>query len=205
MQLISKYNKGIRFSLCAIDLFSKYAWVVPLKDTKGVIIVTAFQKILNYSKRKPNKIWVDQGSQFYNSQFKKFLKDNNIEIYSIYNDRESAVVEIFIKTWKNKIHKHMAAVSKNVYFDVLDDMVNKYNKTFHRTTEMKPIDVKSNSYAENNVNSNEQDPKFKVGDHVRISKYKNILLKDILQIDQKKFLLLVKLKIQFHGPMLLMI
>ena len=74
MQLISKYNKGIRFLLCAINLFSKYAWVVPIKDKKGVSIVNAFQKNLDKSKRKPNKIWVDQVSEFYNSQFKNFSK-----------------------------------------------------------------------------------------------------------------------------------
>ena len=75
MQLLSKYNKGIRYPLCAIDLFSKYAFVVPLKDKKGTTIVNAFQSILNNSKRKPNKIWVDQGSKFYNAHFKKWLKD----------------------------------------------------------------------------------------------------------------------------------
>ena len=70
MQLISKVNKGFRFLLCIIDIFSKYAWVVPLKDKKGVSIVNAFQKILNDSARKPNKIWVDKGSEFYNNSFK---------------------------------------------------------------------------------------------------------------------------------------
>ena len=69
MQLISKFNKGIRFLLCVVDIFSKYAWVVPLKDKKGVSIVNAFQKILDDSTRKPNKIWVDKGSRFYNSSF----------------------------------------------------------------------------------------------------------------------------------------
>ena len=69
MQLISRYNKGIRFLLCVIDIFSKYAWVVPLKDTRGVSIVTAFQSILKQSNRKPNKIWVDKGSEFYNASF----------------------------------------------------------------------------------------------------------------------------------------
>ena len=78
MQLISKYNKGIRYLLSAIDLFSKYAFVVPLKDKKGTTIVNAFQRILNNSKRKPNKIWVNQRSEFYNTHFKKWLKDNNI-------------------------------------------------------------------------------------------------------------------------------
>ena len=70
MQLISKFNKGFRFSLCVIDIFSKYAWVVPLKDKKGISIVNAFQKILKESDRKSNKIWVDQGNEFYNNSFK---------------------------------------------------------------------------------------------------------------------------------------
>ena len=82
IQLISKYNKGIKYLLCAIDLFSKYAFVVPLKDKKAVSIVNAFQSILGSSKRKPNKICVDQGSEFYNNHFKKWLKDNSIEMYS---------------------------------------------------------------------------------------------------------------------------
>ena len=143
MQLISKYNKGTRYLLCAIDFFSKYGWVVPLKDKK------AFQKILDSSKRKPNKIWIDQDSEFYNNLFKDFLKENNIKIYSTYNEGKSVVAERFIKTLKNKIFKHMTAVSKNVYFDILDDIVNNdnYNTTFHRIIGMKPIDAKSNSYA----------------------------------------------------------
>ena len=86
MQLISKFNKGFRFLLCVIDIFSKYAWVVPLKDKKGVSIVDAFQKILDDSNRKPNKIWVDKGSEFYNSSFKKWFKDNEIGMYSIHNE-----------------------------------------------------------------------------------------------------------------------
>ena len=74
MQLLSKYNKGIRFLLCVIGIFSKYAWVVPLKDKKGISIVKAFQSILKQSNRKPNKIWVDKGSEFYNAYFKKWLQ-----------------------------------------------------------------------------------------------------------------------------------
>ena len=126
-------------------------------------------------------------------------------MYSTYNEGKSVVAERFIRTLKNKIFKHMTAISKNVYFDVLDDIVNKYNNNVHKTTKMKPIDVTDNSYAEYNENSDKNDPKFKVDDNVRISKYKTFLLKDILQIGQKKFLLLIKLKIQFLGLMLLMI
>ena len=89
-------------------------------------------------------------------------------MYSTYNQGKSVVAEIFIRTLKSKIFKHITAVSKNVYFDVLDDIVNKYSNTVHRSIKMKPIDVKSDSYAEYNEDSNENDPKFKVGDHVRI-------------------------------------
>ena len=178
MQLISKYNKGIRYLLCVIDLFSKYAFVVSLKDKKGVTIVNAFQSILNNSKRKPNKIWVDQGSEFYNNQFIRWLKDNDISMYSTHNEGKSVAAERFIRTLKNKIYKHMTAISKKVYFDVLNDIVDKYNNTYHKTIKMEPIDVKSDSFAEYNEEYNEKDPKFKVGDHVRISKYKNVFAKD---------------------------
>ena len=97
MQSISKFNKGFRLLLCVIDTFSKYAWVVPLKDKKGVSIVDTFRKIFKKSDRKPNKIWVDKGSEFYNSSFKKWLKDNDIEMYSIHNEGTSAVAERFIR------------------------------------------------------------------------------------------------------------
>ena len=102
MQSLSKYNKGIKYLLCAIDLFSKYAWVIPLKNKKGTSIVNAFQKIISVE-RKPNKILVDQGSEFYNNSFKDFLKMNNIEMYSSYNKGKSVVAESFIRTLKNKI------------------------------------------------------------------------------------------------------
>ena len=169
MQSLSIYNKGIKYLLCATDLFSKYAWVIPLKDKRGISIVTAFQKIISKG-RKPNKIRVDHGGELYNRLFKRFLKINNIEMYSIYSEGKSVVAERFIRTLKNKIFKHMTAISKNVYFDVLGNIVNKYNKTVHRTIKMKQIDLTSDSYAEYNKDSNEKDPKFKIGDRVRISK-----------------------------------
>ena len=162
--------------MCVIDFFSKYTWVVPIKNKKGTRIVNAFKKIIS-KERKPNKIWVDQGSDFYNKYLKDFLKVNNIETYSAYNEGKSVVAERFIRTLKNKIIKHITAISKNVYFDVLNNIVGKYNNTVHRTIKMKPIDVTDNSYAEYKKDFNKKDPKFKVGDHVRISKYKNIFAK----------------------------
>ena len=108
----------------AIDLFSKYAWIVPIKDIEGVSIVNAFKKITSEG-RKTNKIWVDQGRELYNNSFKDFLKMNNTEMCSTYSEGKPVVAERFIRTLKTKIFKHITAISKNVYFDVLDDIANK--------------------------------------------------------------------------------
>ena len=143
MQWINKFNKGYRFLLCVIDRFSKYAWVIPLKDIKGVLIVNAFQKILKESDRskakskgrKPNKIWVDKESDFSNISFKKWWKDNDIEMYSIHNEGKSVAAEKFIRTLKSKIYKYMTSISENVYINKLD-IVNEYNNTYHSTIKM---------------------------------------------------------------------
>ena len=119
MQLLSKFTKGFRFLLCVIDIFTKYAWVIPLKDKKGISIVHTFQIILKESNRKPNKIWVDKGSEFYNIPFKKWLRDNNIEMYSTNNEGKSVIAERFIRTLKNKIYKYMTSISKKVYINNL--------------------------------------------------------------------------------------
>ena len=146
MQLLSKFNKGFRFLLCVIDIFSKYAWVIPLKDKKGISIVNAFQELLLNSKRKPNKIWVDKGSEFYNNSFKKWLQDNDIVMYSTNNEGKSVAAERFIRTLKNRIYKYLTSISKNVYIDKLDDIVKEYNNTDHTSIKMKPADVKDNTY-----------------------------------------------------------
>ena len=93
-------------------MFSKYAWAVPLKDKRGITIVNVFQKILERSNRKLNKTWVHQGEKFYNYLFKRFLKNDNIDMYSTHNEGTSAAAEMLIRTLKNKIFKHMAAISE---------------------------------------------------------------------------------------------
>ena len=194
MQLLSKYNKGIRFLLCVIDIFSKYAWVVPLKDKKGISIVKAFQIILKQSNRKPNKIWVDKGFEFYNAYFKKWLRDNNIVMYSTHNEGKSVVAERFIRTLKSKIYRYMTSISKNVYIDKLDDIVDEYNNTYHTTIKMKPIDVNDNTYINTSKEIINKDPKFKVGDHVRISKYKNIFTKGYMPNWSEEVFVIKKVK-----------
>ena len=174
MQSLSRKNKGTKYLLCAIDLYSKYAFVIPLKDKKGISIVNAFDKIIKQSNRKPNKVWVDQGGEFYNNVFKKWLPDNDIIMYSTYNEGKSVVAERFIRTLKNKLYKHMTATGKTVYYNALDDVVNKYNNTKHSTIKMKSIDVENNNKRVHIDEHNEKRSRFKVGDRVRISKFKNI-------------------------------
>ena len=128
-----------------------------------------FKKILDKSARKRNKIRVDKGSEFYNSSFKNWLKDNDIEMYSIQNEGKYVVAERFIRTLKTKIYKYMTSISKNVYIDKLDDIVDEYNNTYHRTIKMKPVNVKDNTYIDFKKEVNDKDPRFKVGGHVRIS------------------------------------
>ena len=194
--------------MCDIDIFSKYTWVVPLKDKKDITITDAFQKIIKESDRKSNKMCVDKRSEFDNSSFKKWLEDNDIEIYSIHNKGKSVVAERFIGTLKTKIYKYMASISENVYINKLDDTVNECN-TYHRTIKMKPVDVKDNAYIDwielhSNKEVNDKDRKFKVDDHVRISKYKNIFAKEYTpNWPEEVFVIkeLKKLKRQFRGHM----
>ena len=133
------------------------------KRQKSVTIVS---KLFIYSlffsnKRKPNKIRVDQGS----------------EVYSTHNEGKSVVAEIFIRTLKTKIYKNMTSVLKNVYIDKLNDMVNEYNNRYHRSIKIKPVDVKDNTYINCSKDVNDKDPKFQVGDYVRVSKQKTFFAK----------------------------
>ena len=102
MQLINKFNKGFRFLLCFIDIYSKYAWVIPLKDKKRITITNAFQKTLDESNQKPSKIWVDKGSEFYNRSIKLWLEKNDMQMYSAHNDKKSVIAERFIRTLKTQ-------------------------------------------------------------------------------------------------------
>ena len=176
MQLISKFHKVSTFLLCVIDIYSKNAWVIRLKDKKDITITNVFQKILEESNRKPNKMWVNIGSGFYNRSMKSWLEKNDIEMYLTHNEGKSVIIELFIRTLK-RFYKYMNSASKNVYINNLDDMVNKYNNTYHKTTKMKLVDVKSSTYIDFNKEINSKHSKFKVGDNVRISKYKSIFAK----------------------------
>ena len=147
-----------------------------LERKKGITITAGFQKILDESNRKRNKIWLGKGSKLYNRPMKLWLEKNGIERYSMHNAGKSVIAEIFIRTLKNKIYKYMTSISKTVYIDKLDDIVNKYNNTYS-TIKMKPVDVKSNTYIDFSKEVNDKNPKSKIADNVRISKYKNVFTK----------------------------
>ena len=115
-------------------------------------------------------------------------------MYSIHSEGKSVLAERFIGTLKNKISKYMTAISKTVYIDKLDDIVNEYNNTYHRTIKMQPVDVKDNTYIDFEKNFNDKDPKFKVGDHVRICKYKNIFAKGYMPNWSEKVFVISKIK-----------
>ena len=143
----------------------------PIKDKNGITITNASQKILKESNRKSNKIWVDKGSEFYNSSMKSWLEKNDIEIYSAHNERKSVLLKDPLGPYKIKFILYITSISKNVFIDKLDDRVNKYKYTYHSTTKMKSIDIKQNTYIQSSKEINAKSPKFKIGDNVKISKF----------------------------------
>ena len=176
MQLISKFNKKIRFLLCVIDIFTKCAWIIPLKDERGITINNDFQKVLDESKRKPNIIWIDKGSKSYNRTMKSEIEESEIEMYLTHDEGKSFVAGRFIKTSKNEIHKYMTSISKNMYIDKLN-IANKYNNIYHTTIKKNPSALNQAYILTLNKENNKEGSNFKVGDIVRISKYKNIFAK----------------------------
>ena len=132
---------------------------------------------------------------------KSWLEKSDIEMCSTYNEGKSIVVERFIRILKRKNYKYVTPISKNVYIDKLDNIVNKYNNIYHRTIKMKPVNVKSSTYIDFNKENNKEDLKFKVGDHVGISKYKNILARDYVQSWSEDVFVIKKNKILCHRHM----
>ena len=147
---------------------------------------------------------VDQGSEFYNQDFKKCLSSNNIIMYSTYNEGKSVVAERFIRTLKNKLYKHMTATSKNVYHDVLDDVVNKYNNTWHNSIKINPKDAKDDKrvYIDEH---NEKSARFNIGDRVRISKLKNIFAKRYTPNWSREIFVINKINDKYHIHIILKI
>ena len=181
MSAFSRDNRGFKFLLSIIDIFSKYGWLVPLKDKKGTTVRDAFRTV--FKDRTPKKLWTDKGSEFYNREVKELLQKHGVEIYSTENEEKSSVVERWNRTMKEKMFKYFSANSTRAYLPVLDDLVRQYNTTKHRSIKMTPV-AASQKDNEAKVFWNlygdlppMQPPRFKVGDKVRITKKKGVFEK----------------------------
>jgi len=143
MQAFSKFNRGVRYLLTVIDVFSKYGWMLPLKDKTGKSVTDAFKEIFKKSKRKPEKLWTDKDREFYN----KHVKELGVELYSTENAEKSSVVERWNRTMKEKMFKSFTANNTNKYIDVLDDFVERYNNTRHSSIKMTPVEASKKTNA----------------------------------------------------------
>ena len=178
MQKFSKWNKGYRYLLMVLDVFSKYGWIVPLKDKKGETVAAAFKKIFSEG-RKPKRLWVDKGKEYYNKSVKELLESKGIEMYSTENEEKSMICERWNRTIKTKMWKQFTVQNSTEYLDMLPRLVKEYNNTKHRSLGMSPMEASKKKNESSvflklygDLRTSHSLPKFKVGDHVRISKYK---------------------------------
>ena len=141
MQKFSKWNKGVKYLLMVIDVFSKYGWIKPLRDKKTESVSKAFDEIFKNSKRKPKMLWSDKGSEFISKHFKEFLKRAGIKLYHTENEEKSSIVERWNKTMKNRMWKMFTVNNNTVYLDKRDKLVDDYNNTRHSSTKMTPINA----------------------------------------------------------------
>src|SRR5437870_11528012 len=179
MQELSKENKGYRYMLNVIDIFSKYAWSVPLKDKKGTTVLEEFRQIVKVSDRIPKHIWVDEEKEFYNKEMTGWLKENNIIRYSTHGEHKSAVIERFNRTLKEIMWKRFTAENTRNWIDMLDKLLYLYNNDrIHSTIGTTPAEAslkKNEQKVLQNIlsktgNISTSKVKFKVGDSVRISR-----------------------------------
>ena len=138
MQKFSKWNKGIKYLLMVIDVFSKCGWIKPLNDKKTESLSKAFNEIFKKSKRKPQMLWTDKGSEFISKHFKEFLNKSRIKMYHTKNEEKSTVIERWNRTKKNRMWKMFTASNNTVYWDKIDKLVDNYNNTKHSSVKMTP-------------------------------------------------------------------
>ena len=185
MTAFSKYNKGYKYILMVIDIFSKYGWAFPLKTKKGDEVAKTFSKLWQ-NEVPPKRLWVDKGSEFFNKAMKLVNKKKNIKMYTTENEEKSSVVERWNRTIKRIMYKYFTANNTNVYIDKLQDIVDKYNHTYHHSIKCTPASARESSnhqHVYHALNGNEderyiakvkalENAKFKVGDRVRIVRKK---------------------------------
>jgi len=178
MQAFSKYNKGVKYLLTVVDIFSKYGWRIPLKNKTGTEVASALQKV--FKERKPEKLWVDKCKEFYNKHVQQL-----VELYSTKNEDIFSVVERWNRPMKEKIFEYFTANSTRKYIDILDKFVNWYNNTVHSSIKMTPTEAgkrENENQVWRNLSGNYSPPErkaptFSIDDNVRITKNKSIFEK----------------------------
>jgi hypothetical protein len=168
---IKEDNDNVTFLLNIIDIYSRYAYSFPLKSKKASEILNVFKKL----KVLPTNIWSDEGNEFYNKDFKKFCKENNINLYHTYSGLKSVFVERFNRTLKENLYKYFTEHNTDEYLKILPNLIDEYNNTVHSKTKKTPIDIYFNNekpYFKKDIKNNKYESKFSIGDYVRISKYK---------------------------------
>ena len=174
---LAKYNKNYKFIFTIIDNHTKFAWVIPLKDKSGKSTTTAFKKLIETSKRKPEKVWSDRGKEFYNKTFLDFLKQNEIQIYSTHSDLKAVFVERFNRTLLDLIKEPMYIEGKACWLNHINSALDKYNNRVHTTTRMTPFEASNKPIDPPTFVNKPKQPKFQVGDYVRVPDKRNIYSK----------------------------
>jgi len=180
IQTLKKSNNGYRYILCVIDIFSKKAWIEPIKNKTGFAVTKAFQKIISRAGSKPEKLQTDSGKEFYNSTFQKALSSQNIKHFSVTSEIKCGTIERFIRTIMTKIRKYMTKNNTKKFIHRLSEFESLYNRTYHRSIKMAPINVNAvtsptvyrNLYGYEQINNKIKQHNLKIGDRVRISKLK---------------------------------
>ena len=200
MGRFSDWNKGIKYLLMVIDVFSKFGWIEPLQNKKGETVAAAFEKIFKLG-RQPRLLWRDKGKEFYNKNVNQLLSKKNIKLYSTENEEKSSVVERFNRTIKQMMWKMFSANNNTIYVDKIGELLKNYNSSWHRSVQMSPVaasDIKNKHQVFANLYSNEiykqvKKPKSESAiKFVFLNTNENFSIKDLLQTGPKKFLLLIK-------------
>ena len=174
---LAKYNKNYKFIFTIIDNHTKFALAIPLKDKSGKSTTTAFKKLIETSKRKPEKVWSDRGKEFYNKTFLDFLKQNEIQIYSTHSDLKAVFVERFNRTLLDLIKEPMYIEGKACWLNHINSALDKYNNRVHTTTRMTPFEASNKPIDPPTFVNKPKQPKFQVGDYVRVPDKRNIYSK----------------------------
>ena len=189
MQEWKNVNEGYRYNLNVINCFSKYAWSEPLKNKKGETVSDAFKYIVKISDRKPAYIWVGEGKEFYKKDMTAWLKAEKMTRYSTHGEHKSAIAVRFNRTLKEMMWHRLTAENTRIWINMLDDLVSKYNNSYHEATRMRPIDaskLENESEVRENLSRDDEQAKtskkFQIGDTVRISRIKGIFEHGFLPI-----------------------